>query len=286
MMIDEHDTSEGLCPSKPFEMFSLTGDLVSRIMQHKVKPHRHEYEELLIITSGNPVHYIDFNEVTTPAPVVVYIALGKIHEFIPDAQTRGWCIRYLNDFIGDSNFHFYSGYLDRIIFSFDAGDCRQKIGILCELILHEYRHHPEHPDVYRHLLSALLAKLEADGRHHIPHEHNVSNPRQIAFRNFLSILEDNYKRTAGVGLYAEKMNTSIRNLNHLCQSILGKSVSEIIETRKIIEARRLLLNTGMTIAEIGYSLGYNEKSYFTRVFRKKTGRTPSDFRDSVLPSVA
>jgi AraC-like DNA-binding protein len=132
----------------------------------------------------------------------------------------------------------------------------------------------------------LLAKLEAEGKHHLPVEPDARSPKTIAFRNFLRILEDNYKRPLGVGYYADKLNTSIRNLNLLCSNVFGKSVSEIIETRKLIEARRLLLNTSLSVSEIGFDLGYNEKSYFTRVFRKKTGLTPTDFRMAVQPMIA
>jgi AraC-like DNA-binding protein len=259
-------------------MFTLSEYLVKQIREEATYAHRHDYEELLIITRGNPVHFIDFIEEKSPAPVVIYVAQGRIHEFRPDLDTRGWCIRYNNDFIGDSNFHYYSNYLDRIAFTFDEGDCRQKIGVLCELLLFEYSQHPENKDVYRHLLSALLYKLEAEGKHHLPPEQEARSSRQIAFKTFLQILEDNYTRPLGVGFYADKMNTSERNLNLLCNQVFGKSVSEIIETRKMIEARRYLLNTGLTVSEIGFTLGYNEKSYFTRVFRKKTGLTPTDFR--------
>jgi AraC-like DNA-binding protein len=55
-------------------------------------------------------------------------------------------------------------------------------------------------------------------------------------------------------------------------------VSEIIETRKLVEAKQLLMNSEKSVSEICFELGYNEKSYFTRVFRKNTGITPTDFR--------
>ena len=267
--------------TQPFHMFELNRKLVEEIRTHLAHPHRHEYEEILIITKGKPHHFIDFEEVTVAAPVVIYVAQGKVHEFMPDPETRGWCIRYRNDFIPESNFHFFSNYLDRISFAFDQGVCRQEIGILCELILSEYQRNPEKTNVYRYLFQALLAKLDSEGSHHIPHEQDNNNPQQIAFRSFLAILEQNYMRDVNVTFYADKLNTSIRNLNHLCSKVFGKSVSEIIETRKMIEARRLLLAGAMTVSEIGYSLGYNEKSYFTRAFKKRTGMTPTHFRESV-----
>jgi AraC-like DNA-binding protein len=85
----------------------------------------------------------------------------------------------------------------------------------------------------------------------------------------------------GVEFYADKLNMSARNLNLISQSVFGKSITEIIETRKLIEARKLLLNSEKTVSEIGYQLGYNEKSYFSRVFHKKTGTTPTGFRKRI-----
>lgn len=256
-------------------------EMVESIRSKPAHAHRHGYEEIFILSEGNPSHMIDFRSIQTATPVVMYVAQGKVHEFLPDPETRGWCIRYRNDFIPESNFHFYSNYLDRILFSYTPDTCREEIGTLLNLIHSTFTRHPERPNVYRHLFLALLARLEAEGDHHLPPRQNSRTSAYEAFRTFLSILEDNFRRNEGVGFYAGKMNTSVRNLNHLCSKVFGQSVSEIIETRKMIEARRLLLGTGLTVAEIGFSIGYNEKSYFTRVFRKRTGLTPTDFRSSV-----
>jgi AraC-like DNA-binding protein len=72
---------------------------------------------------------------------------------------------------------------------------------------------------------------------------------------------------------------SERNLNIICKNNFQKSVSEIIETRKLIEAKRMLLYSDKTVSEIGYELGYNEKSYFTRVFHARMEITPTRFRE-------
>ncbi len=81
--------------------------------------------------------------------------------------------------------------------------------------------------------------------------------------------------------YAEKLFMSSRNLNLICRNILQQSVSEIIETRKLTEAKNLLITTDKTVSEIGFELGYNEKSYFSNVFKKKSGLTPTEFREEM-----
>jgi AraC-like DNA-binding protein len=100
-------------------------------------------------------------------------------------------------------------------------------------------------------------------------------------KNFLNILEENFRRPEGVEFYAGKLFMSARNLNLICNNILHQSVSDMIEMRKLIEAKNLLVSTDKSISEIGFELGYNEKSYFSSVFKKKTGQTPTEFREEI-----
>ena len=58
-------------------------------------------------------------------------------------------------------------------------------------------------------------------------------------------------------------------------------VSSLIRDRSIHEAKRLLAYTALTVAEVGYELGYLDPAYFTRVFRMATGQTPKAFRARV-----
>ena len=261
-----------------FDIVKLTPELSRQYADAPSKPHRHNYEEIIIVAKGNPTHFIDFNKETITPPLVIYVAQGKIHQFVPDAHTEGWAIRYKNEWITQSRFHFYSNFLDNINYPLESADCLNKLDTLCQMMLDEYQQRQPDLTMIKHLLLALLAKLEAEGRHRFRQETNSGHTQLASFNNFLKIVADSYKRPEGVEFYADKMNMSVRNLNLICQSIFNKSVSEIVETRKLIEARQLLINTDMSISEIGYELGYNEKAYFTRVFTKKTGLTPTEFR--------
>ena len=137
-----------------------------------------------------------------------------------------------------------------------------------------------------HLLAALFAKLETESGRTEQNDRGQRNPELETFNNFLKILEANYRRSEGVEFYAEKLNMSARNLNAITKKIFDKSVSEIIETRKLTEARRLLVHSNQSVSEIGFELGYNEKSYFSRVFHKKTGLTPTDYKNRMQTLLA
>jgi AraC family transcriptional regulator, transcriptional activator of pobA len=270
----------------PFKITKLTGEMMESATINPVEPHRHDHEELIIITHGAPTHFVDFTESDLIPPVIVFVAMGKVHSFHPDLETRGWSIRYSSDFLPQSHFNFYSNFSDQINYPLSHDYCSSDLNAICEIMLKEYKQaHPNYNGI-RHLLSAVLVKLEAETRQEYLQIQNNRSMQTATFNSFLKILDNNYKRPEGVDFYADKLNMSSRNLNLISQSIFGKSITEIIETRKLIEARRFLLNSEMSISEIGYELGYNEKSYFSRVFRKKTGVTPSEFREKMQPVIS
>jgi AraC-like DNA-binding protein len=131
----------------------------------------------------------------------------------------------------------------------------------------------------KHLVNGLISMVDAEKKRNIPVDIEIKSSQITAFNNFLRILEANFRRDEGVSFYADKMNMSERNLNLICKNNFQKSVSEIIETRKLIEAKRMLLYSDKSVSEIGYELGYNEKSYFTRVFHARMEITPTRFRE-------
>jgi AraC family transcriptional activator of pobA len=266
---------------RTFDIIKLTPEQSRQYAITPPKLHRHDFEEIIIVKNGSPKHFIDFHQEIIIPPVGIYVAQGKIHQFLPDHQTEGWAIRYRNELIPESRFHFYSKFLDNINYPLQSSDCMGKFDTLCEMMLHENQKTNPDLNLIKHLLSALLAKLESEGKQRFLQETGSSNTQLVTFNSFLKILEQNYKRAEGVQFYADKLNMSVRNLNLVCHTIFNKSVSEIIETRKLIEARQLLMNVDLSVSEIGYELGYNEKAYFTRVFTKKTGLTPTEFRNKM-----
>jgi len=77
------------------------------------------------------------------------------------------------------------------------------------------------------------------------------------------------------------LNVSRTHLNNGLRRYTGHSASELIHERMILEAKRRLLHSTLTIAEIAYELRFQDPSYFGRFFRKYTGVTPGAYRESV-----
>lgn len=248
------------------------------------KPHNHDFEELIVGIAGELEHFIDFKSDKFNAPFVSFVAKGKVHRVKPglkDEKFNMWVIRFKSEFMPETTFQLYSYYHDHANLEIKKGECFNRMVVLCEMMHYEIQQPISDFAVIRHLLSALFTMIESERKKLEPVETAFLKTQNITFKNFLRILEENFRRPEGVEFYAEKLFMSTRNLNLICQNILHQSVSEIIETRKLIEAKNLLISTDKTISEIGFELGYNEKAYFTNVFRKKSGQTPSGFRDEM-----
>lgn len=268
---------------QPIMIFELTEEGAEEISSSPDDPHVHDYEELLIGLEGSLEHFIDFKSEKIHAPYVSFVSKGKVHRVIPrleNGKCRVWVIRFRSEFIAETIFQLYTLFHDQANLSLDEGPCFDRLVVLSKMMHQELQQ--ENPDygIARHLLSALLTMVEAEQRKLQPVNEN-QHIHSTTFRNFLTILEENFRRPEGVEFYAEKLFMSSRNLNLICQKILQQSISEIIETRKLTEAKNLLASTDKTIAEIAFELGYNEKSYFSNVFKKKSGQTPSEFRDQM-----
>ncbi|BFP43509.1 hypothetical protein FGF1_43540 [Flavobacteriaceae bacterium GF1] len=97
-------------------------------------------------------------------------------------------------------------------------------------------------------------------------------------RKFNDLLTRNYRTQKSVGFYADEMNLSAKHLSDVLKETVGKTVKQSIEALIVIESQSLLKQTAMDIKEIVYWLGFEDQSYFTKFFKKKTGLTPSDYR--------
>lgn len=267
-----------------FKIFKVDEREAAKISASPDEAHQHDFEELIIGVEGQLEHFIDFKTTTIEAPLVSFVTKGKVHRVIPqlkEGKCALWVIRFKSEFIPETTFQLYANYHDHATLKLPAGTCFNRLITLCEIMDAEMRQNNPDLSVVKHLLSALFSMIESERNKIKPGGNGVELSQNTTLQNFLTILEENYQRPLGVEFYAEKLFMSARNLNLICKGILHQTVSEIIETRKLIEAKNQLTHSDKNISEIGFELGYNEKAYFTNLFKKRTGQTPSEFREEM-----
>jgi AraC-like DNA-binding protein len=104
-----------------------------------------------------------------------------------------------------------------------------------------------------------------------------SSKSKLAY-DFRKELELNFYENHKVGFYAEKLNISVSSLNKKVKEVFNMSPSEMVLERLLLEAKRLLYYNEYSSKEIAYKLGYNDDSYFSRIFKQKIGLSPNQFR--------
>ncbi|WP_182920335.1 helix-turn-helix domain-containing protein [Nocardioides cavernaquae] len=126
-----------------------------------------------------------------------------------------------------------------------------------------------------HLLAALLLRLTAQARTR-PDAPSGSEP-WLAFRE---LLESEHARHHDVAWYAERLGWSPRTLARATKTATGRTPKELIDERVVLEARRLLAHTDLSVARVGEAIGFDDASNFGAWFRLRAGQTPAAFRSA------
>jgi AraC family transcriptional activator of pobA len=104
------------------------------------------------------------------------------------------------------------------------------------------------------------------------------NQKYLArMRKLEGLIDIHFRQIKSPGEYADMMFISERHLNVICKVTVGKSTSDIIMDRIILESKRMLVHSKFNVAEVAAELGYFDKSYFSRMFKKRVGRSPLEF---------
>ncbi|GHF48424.1 helix-turn-helix domain-containing protein [Seohaeicola zhoushanensis] len=131
--------------------------------------------------------------------------------------------------------------------------------------------------VMSHFLRILVAAVRLRGEH----LRTVTSARDRDYdilMRYRELVERNFRREKAMDFYAGEIGVSAQRLNQACKARSGKTASEILHERAIIEAKRCLLYMEMTVAEIGYDLGFDDPAYFSRFFSQRVGQPPGAYR--------
>jgi AraC family transcriptional activator of pobA len=156
---------------------------------------------------------------------------------------------------------------------------QRRLSILLEIFKLELAT-PDH--IQKDLLISLLKRLivtvtQLARADYIPDE-KLHDHRLDIFRKFNMLVEQHFCKCHNVAQYAGMLNKAPKTLSNIFALYSKKTPLQVIQERILLEAKRLLSNTKRSIKEITYDLGFEESSHFCHFFKRRTGRTPNEFR--------
>lgn len=255
-------------------------------VEKATKPHRHSFFQVIWFKNQGS-HYVDFEVVDHPANAVFFINRNQVHHFCKESSNEGYLFHFNDLFFAKND----QNLLDRFSISvFNEINSHyvslskqetEKIEMIVSLITSELAVQDANYDdlVFHYFQTVLLTverlhKVQANlGMEASPaFSLAVSFKREIVARldKFLSINE-----------YAEALNTTAKTLTRVSKQILDQTPAQVVKQLKILEAKRMLSHQTNAIQQVGYALGFDQSTYFTKYFKQEVGMTPKEFQQSV-----
>ncbi len=259
-------------------------EIRSKIYNWEINQHLHNnLIQLFIIENGTGKLLSEKNNINIEGPSVILIPANTLHGFSFETNIKGFVFTisetYFESIFSENLTIYYElnrlHVLTYILHQFDF----EEINTFRALILRELAENlPEKKSylnkVFHLLFLNIYRKLILQNNNYLESV-NKNLKYILAFQKSVKANIISHKTILE---YAQELNITVVHLNRVCQKVLQKSPIQIIHEHLILEAKKYLLNTNYTVAEIAYFLNFTDPAYFTRFFKKNIGVSPSDFR--------
>jgi AraC-like DNA-binding protein len=248
------------------------------------KPHKHNSYLVVLFTKGTGVHEVDFSSYKVKPGSVFLLNPGQTHHWELSDDVEGYIFLHSKNYYDQPYSHntidsfpfFYFTQNTPCIYLTKQNE--SKIHKLFAELLDEYN--ADAMLKYRKICSLLdILYIELSRLYIGKNFRKVvsSSNYSMKLKQLEQLINDNFLEIKSPAQYAALMSISPKHLNRISQTLINKSTSELITDRVILEAKRMLLHSENTVSEIAELLGYHDYSYFSRLFKKACGETPSEF---------
>lgn len=254
----------------------------SRLHGWTIKPHQHSgLLQILYLKIGEASFQLDGTQEAMKGGTVLVIPQNFIHGYKFSPDSLGYVLTVAYPFV-----HKLTETMEKGMGTFShpfsympgSNDKGFYFATLFEAFVQEYRGTSAHRNLLlENLLSAIVILLarhveESDLRE------TVDSKDNLHFIKFTTLIEQWYDQHHPLSRYANEIGITIAHLNRLCRHLAKRSPLELIHERLLLEAKRNLIYTSMTISELSYAIGFSDPAYFTRFFTRATGESPRKFR--------
>ncbi|MGG5208210.1 helix-turn-helix domain-containing protein [Chryseobacterium sp. MIQD13] len=245
--------------------------------------HRDSHYIFTFLESGRAKMMVDFKMIEAHDTSVFFLLPGQVHEGILMEKVSGWFIAVKAELLPDTVRSVFEELLIDIQPVSVGHNWMEKLnacaGMLQLSCTEEMLGTKEGFLVVQSLMNAFtgMYAIIFSGENNTG-IFNESRGVQLA-RKFRILVRKQFKSLKSPSGYAELLNISPGYLTEVMREVTGKSAQHWIHQEILIESKRLLSFTQLTVKEIAYELGYSDHTYFSRLFSKAEGFPPSEFRN-------
>lgn len=252
----------------------------SQLHQWEISPHQHsDLLQIIYIQAGTAELLVEDCLQRVAAPVLQVVPALCVHGFRFSRDVRGHVLTLARPLLERLSAQLQgAGVLHAQCFT-PAVRQRERLDALFAAISEEYAL----PAMGRELmLQSLTGELLVQiGRWQLLQrdtEGPASDRGREHVRAFVNLLEVHFRAHWSIERYAERLGISSAHLNALCRRLCGDSALQMINQRLLLEAKRCLVYTSMTVSQVSDSLGFSDPAYFSRFFKRCGGLSPKAFR--------
>lgn len=246
-------------------------------------PHLHNDFEIYYLVEGEREYYISGKRHLIGANQLVFIDRNVLHQTrkVPGTPHKRYVVNFHNDFLGEDETYllhdlFNKGYTIILPPPEKATQIKEFMWQMME----EYSNSCKSHQLY---IKTLLIQLLITSRRMIENTSEIQ--RKNDAEHHVSELLKNIHKNFHLNLSLQKLSDTFHLNEHYISRIFkrttGYGFSEYVNVLRISEAERLLKETDLPIYQIAVRVGYSTQVHFNRVFRRRTGRTPSQYRQQL-----
>ena len=283
-----HVYGEAYAPHLPDYVFSeLLGDRLSKL-NWTIEPHVHtDLFQIFLIETGQLTSTLGPKTIHQRSPCLISIPVDTVHSCQFSKDVSGSALLFSNAYL-EAIFQASPQVLitlsqPQIILAGDNPFAFGKlVGLIKQVHTELYNDLPERSLTLQATLSLLLVEIYRL-IHQRTTDNQVATNRHLAyFRRYQQLIKQHYLSGRTIGQYAQELGITPVHLNRICRSVVQQSSLGVIQDQLLLEAQRYLLHSSYSVSEIAYLLNFEDPGYFTRLFKKRLGVSPSAFRTHAM----
>ncbi|WP_018343717.1 helix-turn-helix domain-containing protein [Cytophaga aurantiaca] len=265
------------------QMNSTDNPYPSTDLQEKLlQPRRLSSYFIVLIDSGSITYKLDLQDITVSDGDVLFAMPNQI--FVPPVKADN--LKYFKILFDENTlallpqrFAFLVNPLNAQTITLDnaARERVRKVFEILNQLLHTDKQSTD-SEILLAYLNLLLSELNSAYFKNEPVD--LVNTNLSKFVEFKLMVETQLTEQPSIHTIAEKMALTTNSLYRLVKEHSGTSPKDFFTNRLMLEAQRKLRHSNISVKELAYELGFNDADYFSRLFKKSTGKSVSDFLDN------